>query len=341
MLLKPALFARQNLLKNGRFDSGVVAPWEIKFAGILSIVNSTLRVSANGALAGRAHQGVSGLEVGAEYEFAADLVGLNAGNTGAIFVTTAANGSTAGQIGNNSFGTTSKRLSVTFVAPASTLYFEMLCQSTGAGAYVDYDNATLRKTTPYVPPPPVKKLSLQISFASDTAAAAPANWNRFASVANQAVPVGLKLDNLIQSDGSASTVGIEVVNAFEGPGGLGAQTGNNSGIVPDGALIGYFYSQKLQGDATSGAVKLKNLDPAKTYRLRGVPSRAGSGTRVTTLTIQGVAQTLNAWGNTANEMNFASVSPNAQGEILVMVSRGPDSAQDTFGYINSLKVDEN
>lgn len=114
----------------------------------------------------------------------------------------------------------------------------------------------------------------------------------------------------------------------------GQSTGNNTGVYPDGALIGNWYTVGNQTETFTG------LDSAKYYDIYVCGSRSGTTGRSTLATVAGLttpaSQTLVVDSNTANRLTFAKLKPNASGVITVTWGLG----NQTYGYLCVIELVE-
>ncbi len=109
----------------------------------------------------------------------------------------------------------------------------------------------------------------------------------------------------------------------------GKSTGNNSGIYPDLALIGNWYSVGPQVESYTG------LDPTKYYKVYVCGSRGGvtnqkitakvTGRDSTNAAITTAEQTLDVSDNTANRLDMGYVKPDASGNLLISWRQGGDT----------------
>ena len=128
------------LVTNGTFDTDT-SNWTA-FLGTLSVVNSTLRVTADSAY-GYAYQSFTTV-VGNVYQVKATLV--DAGTTGANFIQVGTNASPSSII-NQNIGTTTGTYSFEFVATDTTTLVRV-ASGNGTGLYADWDNISVREINP-------------------------------------------------------------------------------------------------------------------------------------------------------------------------------------------------
>ena len=179
-------------------------------------------------------------------------------------------------------------------------------------------------------------------------------WNSWRpAVGGQSIPVGTSSSNLVTVNNVATTVGLEVTDAFTGSngilsGGLRASDGPASeqlgGLAVETATEDYFY------ETGTGAFKFTDLDPAKRYTFRMFATRQSSDTRETRFTISGgmayspfaFLQTSgeNIGSNRAYDGNddsivmISGVEPTAGGEITLTMT--PE--QGGYAYLGALEV---
>ncbi|MEM7549576.1 MAG: hypothetical protein AAF363_07875 [Bacteroidota bacterium] len=157
------------------------------------------------------------------------------------------------------------------------------------------------------------------------------NWNNLGIKQND----GVTVSGLIDDKGLISSIGFTVVkDASEGFG----NGYNNAGYA--GEALGYpvtANSDSYFSQGAGGTYKLTGLDNGKTYDLVIFASRAGSGNRVGTYTINGVTQTLDALNNSTNTISFIDLQPDDNNEIILDFGV---EAGSSFGYLNVLEVIE-
>lgn len=128
---------------------------------------------------------------------------------------------------------------------------------------------------------------------------------------------------------------------------LGMTTSNNSGVIPDIALRGYWFNYSTIYTSGTNNLIITGLNPSKTYTLKLVGSRSSSNSatapRYSSWHINNGSEILlNAYLNTANQQAVTNVTPDANGKIYIGVYRPSNSATyGSYSYINSLIVQEN
>ena len=163
-----------------------------------------------------------------------------------------------------------------------------------------------------------------------TGANAPAPWNNISRP---------NTNNLLNSNGQSTPVGIEFVGTPWNAGDAGAVTGNNSGVYPDAVIRDYFWFGVFGAPETINT-NLKGLDPAGKYNITlfGSSSWTGLGNNGTTIyTINGVEKPLYVDRNSSNTVTFNAIQPNASGIITVNMSKG---ANTPYGMVNAIVVEK-
>lgn len=157
-------------------------------------------------------------------------------------------------------------------------------------------------------------------------APAPAPWNNLYNVTT---------NNLKNSDGVTTSVGIEFLGTPWNAGDAGAVTGNNSGVYPDAVIRDYFWFG-IYGAPETINMNLKGLTPGSPYNITlfGSSAWTGAGNNGTTIyTINGVSKPLYVDNNNQNTVTFSGVVPDASGNIVVNMSKG---ANTPYGMVNAI-----
>ncbi len=155
---------------------------------------------------------------------------------------------------------------------------------------------------------------------------APAPWNNINGVSST---------NLLNSNGQATTIGLQFVGTPWNAGEAGAVTGNNSGIYPDAVIRDYFWFGVF-GAPETVPVNITGLDPAGSYNITLFASSswaayANNGTTVYTL--NGVSKSINVQANTTETVTFSNITPNASGVITFTMSKAPGAP---YGLLTSI-----
>lgn len=157
---------------------------------------------------------------------------------------------------------------------------------------------------------------------------APLPWNNW--LGNRAA--GSALANLKDENNVTTPIAVTSVTAWSGTTLLGHLTGNNSGVAPDAVLE--------SGIADNGAAKqfkFSGLNASMLYNISFVASQ-NEGLEATADYSTG-AQTasLDARYNTNRAANLNGIVPDANGEIIVTITRTGTSA---FTYLNGIMIEE-
>ena len=158
--------------------------------------------------------------------------------------------------------------------------------------------------------------------------AAPWNTMVMAKIAS-----GSTLSNLLDTNSSATSLGILIVDAFSDTGTNGV---SGDGLpfpsgMPFGAVRDYY---QVTYPATS-SLKLTGCDNAKKYDFRIFSGRAFSG-NLCFITVGGVQKSINVKNNTQNTLSWTDVVP-VSGEILITVS---GEASGWNGFLNCMEIIE-
>lgn len=195
--------------------------------------------------------------------------------------------------------------------------------SDGAGAN-EYTTFTLTVTNQE---PPVEKWYMSMKYTSANAATP---WNNISSTTS---------NNLLNANGTSTSVGIDFLNTNWNAGDAGAVTGNNSGVYPDAVIKDYFWFGAYSAPNTVD-INLKGLTVGGKYNvtLFGSSAWTGLGNNGTTIyTINGVAKPLYVDKNNQNTVTFSAISPNATGNITVNLSKG---AATPYGVVNAIVLEK-
>jgi hypothetical protein len=155
-----------------------------------------------------------------------------------------------------------------------------------------------------------------------------APWNNMTSPA---------ISNLVDMNGNATSVGINLGTTFWDPQALGPSTGNNSGVYPD-AVLNQFWYFGLYGGPANPVMTISGLDPTLKYNItlfaasvfNGVPDNGtttySSGSQTVQLYVQ---------GNTKNTVTLDTLTPTPGGNIAITMGR----LGTTYpGYLNAVVI---
>ncbi|MCK7555272.1 fibronectin type III domain-containing protein [Chitinophaga sedimenti] len=168
--------------------------------------------------------------------------------------------------------------------------------------------------------------SIFVNFNEVSPAGTP--WNNY----NRVPAVNGTITNMLDENGTASGITITQLDAIEGVNTLGATTGSNSGVYPDGVMQSAYYD----GSGAAKRFRLTGLATDKKYNLVFFGSRSAvTDNRNTDYTVGAQTVTLNAASNTANTVQLNGLSPNAAGEIEFSFKK---NSAAVYGYLNALVI---
>jgi large repetitive protein len=153
-------------------------------------------------------------------------------------------------------------------------------------------------------------------------------WNSF----NKTAAAGASISGLKNDAGTATAIGVTLVNAWTTSGATGTVSGNNSGAYRDDVLQ-TFYSE------TSTAVKTVRItglstDPNVRYNLVFMSSVLATDDRTTVFSVGAKTASVNAANNTQNTVQLNDITANA-GVIEYTVAKGGTSVG---AYMNALVI---
>ena len=190
------------------------------------------------------------------------------------------------------------------LAPGSKYWYRVRAKSAGGSS--DFSNKFAVITPASI---------VYINFNSTLPDAA-APWNNTA-----ASPLSeFIIDELHNESGITSGLSMMVTKVFNGEFTAGANTGNNSGVVPDNVLASNFWLDNTQ----LSQIKLSGLNHTKRYRIgfTGSSSTPGwfKGNYTATYTVNGRTVYLNSWMNSSKIVYISDVVPDESGEIFLNFS---------------------
>jgi lysophospholipase L1-like esterase len=179
-------------------------------------------------------------------------------------------------------------------------------------------------------------------------------WNSWRpATGGVSIPIGTSLSNLVTVDNVATTVGLEVTDAFSGSNGIlsgGLDAGDGPTSEQLGTLAVETATEDYFFDSGTGAFKLTGLDPSKRYTFRMFGTRQSTDTRETRFTISGgmsyspfaflqtsgdnIGSNRSYDGNDDSIVMISGVEPTAGGEITLTMA--PE--QGGFAYLGALEV---
>lgn len=157
----------------------------------------------------------------------------------------------------------------------------------------------------------------------------PSQWNSF----NSSPYAGNTISGLKDDELNTTSIGVTLVDSWEGSNDLGAITGNDQGVFPDNAMkTAYFESS-----ANLKRIRITGLSTSSTakYNLVFFASRTAGDNRNTIYSAGGNSVTLNAANNTNNTVQINGLSADANGVIEFTAQKVTGSP---YAYINALVI---
>ncbi|MGV3773425.1 MAG: hypothetical protein ACO1QB_11025 [Verrucomicrobiales bacterium] len=172
------------------------------------------------------------------------------------------------------------------------------------------------------------------------------SWNNL-TTAIGATDAGA-LTNLVRTDNSSTSIGIQMVSRFNGVNESGSQMGTANGApyVVEATRDSLFgNTESFNGlENITPIFKLIGLNPSSKYTLTFYASRTGVGdNRDTRFTATGAVESFVDYSVANNETETAviqDVAPDASGEITIALTPGPNNDNGNhFTYLGVLQVD--
>lgn len=167
--------------------------------------------------------------------------------------------------------------------------------------------------------------SVYVHFNQTLPADAP--WNNFNSYPGATAAIS----NLKDEVGVATPFKIQLLDAFTGTNVSGAVTGNNSGVYPDNAIAGNYYSS----ESTARRIRISGLPTTYRYNLVFFGSRTGNDNKNTEYKVGSNTVTLNAANNSTNTVQINGIAADSSGVIDFTVKQATGA---TYGYINTVVI---
>jgi predicted esterase len=179
-----------------------------------------------------------------------------------------------------------------------------------------------------------KLYSVHLNFSNTSNAAAP--WNNTA----KSPQLNDTFSNLIDDNSQATDIDVTLTSAFGGFYNEGAQTGDNSGVVPDNVLKEYYWFG-IFGAPNQAQLKVSGLDSQKKYNFRFVGSSVFHGSGIsdngeTDFTINSQTVPVDVEGNTSEVALFEGVIADNNGEVIIDITKGNGAS---VGYLNAMIID--
>lgn len=240
------------------------------------------------------------------------------GNTGLTWALTSVPGFAT--IQDNNDGTASLKLKPNFAGAGSYKLTLTVSDALGAKDQVTF-NLNVADFTPVT-----ETILTSMVYNSPFA---PAPWNNI---------TGVSTSNLLNTNGQATSVGLQFLGTPWNAGNAGAVTGNNSGVYPDAVIRDYFWFGAYGAPETVD-VNITGLTVGTKYNITlfGSSAWTGLGNNGTTVyTINGTQKPLYIDNNQQNTVTFSGVVPNGSGIITVNMSKG---ASTPYGAVNAIVID--
>jgi hypothetical protein len=141
---------------------------------------------------------------------------------------------------------------------------------------------------------------------------------------------GTIINNLTDSLGNNTSIGIELLDSWDGINAGGMVTGDNSGVFSDPVIkVSYWFQTGTR------QLRVFGLNPNELYNFEFFGSKYGGGNRTTIYSIGEKNTSLNAAYNSTTTANLDWIEADDNGEVLIQVSKGNGAIQ---GYLNALVI---
>lgn len=141
---------------------------------------------------------------------------------------------------------------------------------------------------------------------------------------------GTIINNLIDSLGNSTSIGIELLGNWDGVNAGGMTTGDNSGIFPD-LVIKASYSFQTG----TRRLRIFGLNPNEFYNFEFFGSKYGSGNRTSIYSIGNKNVYLNAAYNSTTTASLDWIKADNNGEISIKIAK---DVGVNYGYLNALVI---
>lgn len=156
----------------------------------------------------------------------------------------------------------------------------------------------------------------------------PTNWN---NIALSNIVTGDAFNNLFDETNANTGIAMSVVAGFTASNGLGVNTGNNSGVLPDKVMEGSYFLDP----GVVAQLRFDNLSFLKRYSFQFFASRNLAGNRNTEYTIGGTTVVLNAALNSTQLVQINNVVPDLDGTVTVSIV---SQSGALFGYLGAIII---
>ncbi|UAY52677.1 fibronectin type III domain-containing protein [Ferruginibacter albus] len=210
------------------------------------------------------------------------------------------------------------------VSAGSTYYYKIEATNANGSSGL---TAPVSVTVASIIIPATEKIYMDMRYTTPSASAP---WNNI---------TGVTTNNLLNSNGQSTTVGLAFLSTPWNTGNASNSTGNNSGVYPDAAIADYFWFG-IYGAPETVSFRLTGLDLSTKYNvtLYSGSNWHGAGTNGTiNYTINSVTKSLNAESNVKNTVTFTNLTPDASGYITVALSKGSNTP---YGMLNTIMLEK-
>jgi large repetitive protein len=206
---------------------------------------------------------------------------------------------------------------------SNTVYWYRVRARTGANAYSEYSNRAKAIT-------PASTVYMNFNY---TLPDADFPWNNTFT----APSLETTFDNLINHNGAISGMSMSITKIFNGEFTAGVNTGNNSGVVPDKALVSNYWIDNTQ----QSQIRISGLNHSRRYRVGffGSSSSVGwfKGNYTATYTVNGTTVYLNSWMNSSKVVYIDDLVPDENGDLVLDFSTTQAAA---YGFNGGIIVED-
>ncbi|WP_153801047.1 fibronectin type III domain-containing protein [Foetidibacter luteolus] len=199
----------------------------------------------------------------------------------------------------------------------NTIYYYKI-RAAKAPLYSAYSNVAASGTVLY-------NVNINFNDGSVTSPAQGGNWNN----TNTLISTGFTLSNLVTDEAINTGINLGVAQNFSGYNTKGAVTGNNSGIVPDNVIKGFYYVNFKD----TARLLITNLNQSMLYNFVFFGSTTTVSNTTTLYWIGNESVSLNPYQNTSNTVQINNVQPDANGNVLITIY-----SPVSFGYLNYMSI---
>ena len=176
--------------------------------------------------------------------------------------------------------------------------------------------------------------SVAVNFTKNTTEGS--NWNN----TSKEPASGDFFGDLIDDEAQNSGLGVRIMSDFGGSYNQGAQTGDDSGVVPDNVLKEYYWFGIFSAPETV-TLRVEGLNSLERYSFKFVGSSVFSGSGVTdngetVYKIGNQQVSVDVQGNTTGMGVISDIAPDDNGHVYVELLKG---ANASAGYINAMIVE--